>query len=128
MIKPYILVNERDEWRKPVYAVAEETHDLGRDKGRREVRWIVDGPDQFSVLRRLSEGTVCVECMETMPARPGPGTVSRFREVYGDKPEPTKSTWLPRVMSGCCPVCGSEVSTEMFEAMYRGVLPPIGDE
>lgn len=123
-----IFINEREEWRKPVNAVAEETYDLGADKGRRDVRWIIDGPEQFEVLRRLAEGTVCSECMETMPAKPSPGTVSRFREVYADKPEPTRSRWLGRVMQGCCPVCGSEVSTEMFEAQYRGVLPPIGGD
>jgi len=121
-----IQILERDGWRKPVQAVAEETYGLsGGQHGRRDVQWIIDGPDQFEVLRRLAEGSICSECMEPMPCRPSLANVDRFRAVYADKPEPTRSRWLARVTQGCCPTCGSEVSTEMFEAQYRGVLPDI---
>ena len=122
-----IQIFENDSWRRPANAVAEETYDLGKFKDRRDVRWVFHDRYQFEDLKRLAEGTLCSECLEPMPAKPSAASVNRFREVYAGKPLPIGSVWRERVLNGCCPVCGSEVSTEFFEAMYRGTLPPIPD-
>lgn len=123
-----IHVFENEAWRRPVNAAAEETYDLeGAQHGRRDVRWVFHDRYQFEDLKRLAEGMVCSSCLEVFPAKPGADTVTRFREVYGGKPEPIGSRWRQRVMNGCCPICGTEVSTEYFEALYRGTLPPIPD-
>ena len=125
---PVILVNERDEWRDPVIAAVEECYDeTTMQTGRRSVRWILKDNKQFDHLRRLAEGTICAECLESFPERPSPASVKRFGEIYGGKPGAVQLPWRERVMAGCCPVCGSEVSTEMFEALHEGTLPPIHD-
>lgn len=119
---------EQAGWRRPVIAAVEECYDVeSTANGMRDVRWIVDGPDQFEVLRRMAAGEVCSHCLEPMPERPSLSAVRRFGEVYGDKPEPIASRWRERVSRGCCPVCGTEVSPAYFDALYRGVLPPIPD-
>lgn len=123
---PKIFIRERADWREPIIAGVEECYDDTVEKtGRRSVRWILKDNKQFDHLARLANGTVCEHCLEPMPAKPGPESVKRFAEVYDKPTGSVVLPWRERVMAGCCPVCGSEVSTEMFEAMHEGVLPDI---
>lgn len=125
---PVILINERDEWRRPLLAAAEETYDETTTRmHRRAVKWIAHDRFQVEDLARLARGEACSECMEVFPCRPAGDseTLRRFREVYGDKPEPTRSNWRDLVAAGHCPICASEVSTEYFEALHHGVLPHV---
>lgn len=118
------VILERADWREPILAAAEECYDETTTE-RRSVRWILKDAKQFEHLRRLAQGTACENCLEVFPERPSPASVRRFEEVYGQKPGPVQIPWRSRVMAGCCPMCGCEISTEMFEALHQGVLPPI---
>lgn len=123
-----IQVFERDEWRDPVIAKVEECYDHTVEAtGRRSFRWILHDNKQFEHLRRLAEGTICENCLESFPVRPIPANVKRFAEIYDKPTGPVRLPWRERVMTGCCPVCGSEVSPEFFEALHEGVLPEIPD-
>jgi hypothetical protein len=123
---PRIFINERPDWRRPIIAKVEECYDdTVEATGRRSVRHILDDNYQFDDLKRLAQGTACAECLEVFPAKPGPDTVGEFRKVY-DKPSgPVVLPWQARVIARCCPMCGSEISTEYFEALHEGVLPEI---
>lgn len=121
-----IKVTEHPNWREPVLADVQECYDLTAERmQRRSVRWILHDNKQFEHLDRLARGLICAECLEVFPARPGADTVTTFREVY-DKPA-QRLPWRERVMAGCCPVCGSEVSPEYFQALHEGTLPEIPD-
>jgi RNA polymerase subunit RPABC4/transcription elongation factor Spt4 len=78
-------------------------------------------------LKRLAQGTACEHCLEVFPAKPGPDTVREFEKVYDKPTGPVRMPWRERVTAGCCPMCGSEISTEFFEALHQGVLPDIPD-
>lgn len=128
MSVPRMFISERDEWRDPVIAKVEECYDDTVERtGKRSYRWILHDAKQFEHLRRLAAGTICGNCLESFPEKPCSASVKRFEEIYGGRGGPVVLPWRDRVMSGCCPVCGSEVSTEMFEAMHQGTLPPIHD-
>jgi hypothetical protein len=119
-----ITIRQREEWREPILAAVEECYDETVERtGRRGVRWILHDRKQFETLKRLADGTACAECMEVFPERPSASSVKRFAEVY-DKPGQVLP-WRQRVMQGCCPVCGAEVSTEYFQALHQGLLPKI---
>lgn len=118
------MITERDEWRRPILAAHEECYDETSEQTlQRSVRHILKDRYQFEDLKRLAEGRACENCLEVFPERPCAANVRRFDEVYGGKPFPLP--WRQRVMQGCCPVCGSEISTEMFEALHKGTLPPL---
>ena len=123
---PVIFVNEKPGWREPIIAAAEECYDeTTQFTGRRSVRHILKDNKQFEHLNRLAQGTACGHCLEVFPEKPGPGAVKAFGDVY-DKPGQIVP-WRERVQAGCCPMCGYEVSTEFFEALHEGTLPPIHD-
>ena len=125
-MSPRYVIIEHAGWREPIIGAVEECYDdTVEATGRRSYRHILSDAKQFEHLKRLADGTACGTCLEVFPERPGPDSVKAFRDVY-EKPGQLVP-WRERVMAGCCPMCGNEVSTEFFEALHEGVLPTIPD-
>ena len=115
-----IEVNERDAWRKPLVGTAEDTYgpDRSNERFQRSIVFYIKG-DPEEAKKRFLAGEVCPSCLEVFPVPPCKANLHRFREIYGDKPHPIGTNWFNRVVAGCCPICGNEVSPEMAAAMYR---------
>jgi hypothetical protein len=121
-----------EAWRRPPTIIhVEQTGSgpvlEGEDVG---VQWVIGGSigDQADDADRLAKGLLCANCLEPFPARPGIESMTRFREVWQDKPDPFRSRALTLVAQGCCPVCAVPVDDAMHELFHDGVEPPLPSE
>ncbi|CAB4171895.1 hypothetical protein UFOVP929_28 [uncultured Caudovirales phage] len=104
----------------PIIAHAEETADLVHGEEQSTIKWYLD-QEGFD---RIRAGMACGNCLEPFPAPPSIRTTSIWRdhahEYSGIR---TKDELLDLVLKGRCPICKSEVSSEMVEVNHRGVDP-----
>jgi hypothetical protein len=111
-----------EKWRKPIKADAEQTYAFHtRGSGDVDIRWTVDG-DPEELMHRFGNGLACSQCCEVFPARPCLENLTLFAN-YGNPAMPSeiRDAQKQRIANGCCPMCGSEVSPEMFAATFEGI-------
>ncbi len=104
----------------PVIAQAEEAADLSAPGEESTIKWYI-GEETFD---RIAMGMVCSNCLEPFPAPPSIRNTSRWREQaheYAGLRTPDEVMSI--ISRGQCPVCQTEVSTEMTSVMHRGADP-----
>ena len=116
------------DWRRPPKVIHVEETAHGPSMGdETPVRWVIGGTiiEQSEDADRLAKGLLCPNCLEPFPAKPGLDTLSRFREVWADKPEPFRSRAMELVANGRCTACECSVDDAMHELFHEGVEPPL---
>lgn len=104
----------------PVNAHAEEVQDLAAPGDDSTIKWFIgqDGID------RIAAGLVCGSCLEPFPAPPDIKNTKVWRDhAHHYAKLRTKDELLALVVKNKCPVCQSEVSTEMFAVTHKGADP-----
>lgn len=111
-----------EHWSDPIIAESEETIFLVPARGdvRLEsgIRWAMQERD----YARVAAGLACPQCATPFPAPVGIMHTKTWREL-----DSTQWRWtaglehgLGLVAQGCCPICGFEVSPEMFALQDEG--------
>ena len=125
-----MLIDEKQGWRRPITAHAEETYDLTSGEPKRAIMWYLHGKHKDDDALRLAQGLACVECLTVFPAKPELANVSQWRpHAHLWEPMRTPTEVLTLVAQGRCPSCKAEVSDEMYQALHRGAdsyTPPEG--
>lgn len=102
------------DWQRPVAGEAEETHWIevsedGTEHPRPAIRWHVSAEG----LARIKAKMACWDCLTPFPAPPRRDTWATWK-TSGFNWLTTEADAKRRVRSGCCPICGSEISDEML--------------
>lgn len=119
-----MIVSEKQSWRRPIQAHAEETYDFTWGKPERSIMWHLHGPHQEEDAERLARGEACGVCLAVFPAKPALENAKTWREYAREwAPVRTEAEVLALIVQGKCPTCQSEVRDEMHDLMHRGVDP-----
>jgi hypothetical protein len=119
-----MIITERQDWRRPIDAHAEETYDLESGEPQRSIMWYLKGKFQEEDAVRLAQGLACGVCLSTFPARPAMENIRDFRPIAHEwEPVRSKDEVLAMIAQNKCPTCASEVSSQMHNALHRGLDP-----
>lgn len=108
--------------RKPMMARAEETlvqtglTTADAPMARRGIRWHLNTES----MQRIRDLMACWQCLATFPARPCAMNVAMFKDYKHCRPAAVANRLI---RAGCCPVCGAEISSGMFETQDEGDNP-----
>jgi ferredoxin len=117
-------------WERPP-TVGYEEMPVGRalpmEDGRKPVLMLLEGKYAELDRERFLRGEICVQCQTCLPECPSAlGAYKRIIETPGFNLEqryqgfPGARLAKERLMVGRCPVCGTEMSPEMAQALFGG--------
>lgn len=117
-------VATQEGWRRRPYVVSEGIETSGVVfQGIPTMRWHLKGPYAQADLARALDGTLCIQCWTPYPERPSAASARRImRQMapFGRSDEQARAL----IATGCCGVCGAEVSPEMARVFFDGYAPP----
>lgn len=101
----------------PVAAHAEEVADIVHGADESTIKWYIN-QDGFD---RIRTGMACGSCLEPFPAPPNLRNTKVWRDhAHHYSGIRTTDELMALVAKGRCPICQSEVSSDMVNATHRG--------